>query len=92
MILELIFGLIFGLVGLLVDLIGTAVPPVPGWFTSAVGQFSTLVSGLWQLDAWLPVGLMFSVATAVIAALVAGVVIGLVRWVASYFLGGGGTT
>jgi hypothetical protein len=91
-ILDLFFAIVLGLVELIVGLITSLVPGVPGWLTSALSSLGSVLSYVWQFDAWLPVGLLLTIAAAVFAAWSASVVIGAVRWIVSYFLGGGGTT
>lgn len=92
MILDAIFAVVLGVIQLVVSLFTTLVPAVPGWFVTALGQIDGLMGYVWALDAWLPVGLLLTIAAAVAGGWAVAVVIGGIRWVVSYFLGGGGTT
>lgn len=92
MILDLIFDVIFALIELVVGGILALIPDVPAWFTDAFSSASTALSYVYQLNAWLPVSLILTVIAAVLAVYVVGIGIGAVRWILSYFLGGGGTT
>lgn len=92
MIIDAILEIIFGLIGLIIDLVTALVPPVPTWFVDAINALGTVTSYLWLMDAWLPVGLILSIATAVFASWATAIVIGGVRWIVSYFFGGGGAT
>lgn len=92
MIIEALVNIIVALIETVIGGLLSLLPDAPGWFLDAMGQVSVVTAWVGQLDAWVPVGLAFTIAGAVLAVYLAGITIGAVRWIASYFLGGGGTT
>lgn len=92
MILDAIFAIIFAVVETVIGALLALIPPVPGWFVNAMSSASSAFAFVYQMDAWLPVSLLLTVIGAVLTVYVAGIAIGAVRWIVSYFLGGGGTT
>lgn len=92
MIIDAILTIVIAFITLIIDLLTSLIPAVPGWFTDAAAGLGTVVGYMWQLDAWLPVGMILTIAGAVLAAWAAAVVVGGVRWIVSYFFGGGGAT
>jgi lipoprotein signal peptidase len=91
-ILDAIFSIIFGLVEAVIGGVLALLPDVPGWFSGAMTNAGMALSWVGQLDAWVPVAEVLVILGAVLAAYVAGIVVGAIRWIVSYFLGGGGTT
>lgn len=92
MILDAVFGVVLTVIQLVVSLFTSLVPVVPSFLTDALGQVGGLMGYAWLMDAWLPVGLLLTVAGAVAVGWGAAVVIGGIRWIVSYFVGGGGAT
>lgn len=92
MILDAILVIVIGFVTLIIDLASSLVPAVPSWFVDAAAGVAGLLDYVWMLDAWLPVGLILTMVAAVLGAWAIAVTIGAVRWIVSYFFGGGGAT
>lgn len=66
--------------------------PVPSWVGTVSGGFALMFGYVNSLGAWLPTGLLFTVAGTVLACVVAGLVIKVLRSLLSYFLAGGGSS
>lgn len=64
----------------------------PAWIGNVGNLFSTVFQGASSMGAWAPVGLMLQTAAVVLACILAGFAIKVVRWLLSYFLGGGGSS
>lgn len=64
----------------------------PEWLGNVSEGLSSIVAAASSMSAWLPVELGFGIAAAVLACILAGLTIKLVRSVASYFLAGGGSS
>lgn len=89
MVTEAVVTVFVGLAGLVVGVFPTA--PAPGWLSDGAGYFADVwVIGA-GLSAWIPWNLVGVVAAAVLACLMVGLVIKVVRIVASFFLAGGGS-
>jgi hypothetical protein len=80
------------LVGFVMGELYALVPAVPGWANSAVDNLAEVKGWVMGFDTWLPVGLAFTVAAAVGAVWLVGILIGVGRVVASYLTLGGGAT
>lgn len=64
----------------------------PAWVGDVGSGFQVAFNAANTMGAWLPVRLGFAVAGTVLACLVAGFTIKLIRSIASYFLAGGGSS
>lgn len=64
---------------------------VPSWLTNASSDFNAAVSEFGKMQAWLPIPLAVTVTTALLACVVVGFGIKLVRIVASFVTVGGGS-
>lgn len=84
LVVDAIVSLVTAVVGLLPD------SPPPGWLSNLAGNVETLVGLTAGLGAWAPIGLMFTVSAAVVACMVIGFVVKVVRIVASFITLGGG--
>lgn len=82
---SVVVGIIGGIIGLLPDL------TPPSWLTNQTGAVGTVMGWFTGLGAWVPLGLVMSVAGSVLACMVIGLVIKLVRIVASFLTAGGGS-
>jgi hypothetical protein len=76
----------------ILDALFVLIPKPPTWLVSHVDDLQTLWGYVDAFDTWIPVNLAFTVATAVCVTWVLGMVIGIIRVVASYFTFGGGAT
>jgi uncharacterized membrane protein YbjE (DUF340 family) len=85
---------LLGFVAWLVETVLGWLPVItpPSWLGTARDGISQMFAGASTMGAWLPVALGFQVLAAVLACVVAGLLIKLVRSVASYFLAGGGSS
>jgi hypothetical protein len=89
MLIQLLLEVIVGLIELLIG----ALPAlsVPAWLVGAGPMVSDLVSRTGAFSHWVPIGLLLTVASAVLACIAAGFAIRSVRMVLSFFTGGGGS-
>lgn len=92
MIADAVIGLLSALISGIGTLLDALVPGVPAWVATSLEKAGQVTGYLYQLDTWIPVGFAFNVAAAVIAAYLVGLIIGIVRVVASYLTLGGGAT
>ncbi|WP_448060801.1 hypothetical protein [Cellulomonas hominis] len=66
--------------------------PVPSWLGDGSGSLGSILAQMGQLSVWLPVAFGIQVLIAVLACVIAGFGIKIVRSIASYFLAGGGSS
>jgi hypothetical protein len=85
---ELVLDVFFALVRGIVALFPTGA--APGWLDDGAAKLADLTGYASGLGAWIPFGLAGTVLAAVLACMLAGFVIRLVRIVASFFTAGGG--
>jgi hypothetical protein len=80
------------LVGLLEGLL-SALPSFspPSWFTDSGGMVGQLFTYADSMGAWLPIGLLMTIAAAVLTCVVIGFAIKLTRIAASFLTAGGGS-
>lgn len=92
----MIWEAIVGLINLVIDGIVAAVsallPSPPSFLTDLGGHVGSVMGYVGQFNVWLPVSEAAVVVPIVLGVYVAGLALGLIRWLLSYFLGGGGTT
>jgi hypothetical protein len=89
MITEAILGLFIGLFSLVLSLLPTR--PAPGWLDDGAGYLSSIWTAGAGLGAWIPWTLVGTVFSAILACVVIGFTIKIVRIVASFFTAGGGS-
>lgn len=89
MIVEALVDVLFGIVEFVIGLIPTTAAPV--WIADASGYLETLWGYGAGLGAWVPWSLVGTVFASVLSCVAIGLVIKLVRIVASFFTAGGGS-
>lgn len=89
MIFEAIAGFFVSLIEAVVNLLPTGNPP--GWLQGWGAKVSDVLGYAAGLGAWIPLSLSVTVITALLACIVLGFVIKVVRIVASFFTAGGGS-
>jgi hypothetical protein len=68
------------------------IPAPPSWVTDHLDEAAQVWSIIGSFETWIPVSLTFTIATAVVATIIIGWAVGLVRVIVSYFTFGGGAT
>lgn len=68
------------------------VVPVPSWVGTVTSGFALMFGYVNSMGAWLPTGLLFTVAGTVLACVLGGLLIKVLRSLLSYFLAGGGSS
>ena len=89
MIVEWFLGVLVGLLEGLVSALPAFSPP--SWFTSSGGMVAQLFGYADSMGAWLPIGLLMTIAAAVLTCIVVGFGIKLARIAASFLTAGGGS-
>lgn len=89
MIVEWFLGVMVSLAEGLLGAIPVLTPPA--WFTDSGSGLSTVFGYANSMGAWIPVGLLMTIATAALTCVVIGFGIKAVRIVASFLTAGGGS-
>lgn len=89
MITDAIINFFLGIVAALLSFLPSNEPPA--WLLTIGGAIGTVYAYAGQMGVWFPVTLVRNVALAVIAAMLAGFVVKMVRIVASFVTVGGGS-